>query len=618
MSEFLERVARIEQDTEQRAALYSVGSQVVMAGPGSGKTYLLTTKLAKVLLEATVKFPQKIACVTFSRRLAINLTHNLETLGVYDPTRLYVGTIHGFCISEIITPVAHLLPSSKLPLLLRIASDEESYKAIDSALAQQEKKLVSVSKQRAIKNYLDNFRKLNYDPTSDRFTSSTYFIEEFNTKDFASLDWSRFATDYATALANTATPAVDFVQIEMLALWIVLNYPSLALTLTATYPWLFIDEYQDLSPLFHLIVTHLLTSQPITIFAIGDCNQCIYEELQGSRPHFLTELAQQIEQISGNTLITLQTNYRSAQIIVDIGNIVLRKNTEYRASLGDTGVCHVVLIEQDQPTEPVKKILRKLMDDTVQADLVVGQIAVLCNSRSSLERLWYDIERSTSRPIAIDQHPEYPQKTELTTWLAELGSWCVGNKSYFHQLIPFWLQLNRLASGYFDQHQQANLEQQLFSVLFRLRDENLPFVNWLNTLVQNLKLAPLLESYRKFRPDHIAEWNKIYEHANGSTHHNLSLQQFSQLDAKVFFTTLHSSKGLEFDAAILVGLDGIKDSSSFAELKTRLAYVAVTRAKTRLFILLTQQNALITQTLTQLSLERLTQWRYRDGKFIRL
>ena len=79
MSEYLKRLADIYKDREQRRAFNRNKSCVVKAGPGSGKTYLLTTKVARLLFEQ-VPAPQGVACLTYSNLLAGQLEEDFEEL----------------------------------------------------------------------------------------------------------------------------------------------------------------------------------------------------------------------------------------------------------------------------------------------------------------------------------------------------------------------------------------------------------------------------------------------------------------------------------------------------------------------------------------------------------
>ncbi len=345
MSEYLKRLANIEQDKDQRAAFYSEGSQVVIAGPGSGKTYLLTMKVAKILLEGKVRYPQKIACITFSRQLAEKLVKELRELSVYDSERIYVGTIHAFCIAEIIMPAVNLLPTGSIPEPFRIASENERRDALSQALQKQGKSFPSSDRNRKnLESDLDKFRRRYFQQATNNFSGKTHPEgSDYSRNALWDLDWSQLAGDYHDYLKQQAH-GMDFVQVEMLALHILKTKPALARTLAARYPWWFVDEYQDLSPLFHQMVMYLVAQRLISVFAIGDPNQCIYEEVHGSRPESISELSDTVERICQNHRIVLLKNYRSCQNLWKNSSSLLNtgcrtKTRCARASPGATRWC---------------------------------------------------------------------------------------------------------------------------------------------------------------------------------------------------------------------------------------------------------------------------------------
>ena len=613
MSEYLKRVAKIEDDLQQRTAFHSSGNQVVVAGPGSGKTYLLTTKVAQTLLDGIVRFPQKVACITFSRQLAANLEMELRSLGVYDSARTYVGTVHAFCIAEIIMPVGCLLVPNHVPTPFRIASKKEILDALDRALKGQGEHLPQDEwTQRNIQSNIDKFRRLHFCPESGSFSSSRFSqADGYSRNSLADLNWSQLANDYVRNLIENNPGSVDFVCIEMLALQIVRSYPSIAMTLSAAYPWWFVDEYQDLSPLFHQLVTHLVKSGQVSLFAIGDPNQCIYEELHGSKPQFLKELAETVRQVSANDLVTLRTNYRSAQNIIDLGDVVLGENTGYKSSLQAPGICHVVEIKSSQATSVVRRCLHSLIDKK--------HIAVLSPTRAMLKSILQDLENDGALPVAIDKDPDYDANFELIAWVLDMAKWCSGGQIYFHELLPFWSQLTRVACGVHDERRRAELDQKLFEALWELRSGKLLIHDWLKSLVEKLDFASLMKPYELVRPDDVVELRDLYSAANKSDRlKRQSVHEFAQLDHAVFLTTLHGSKGLEFDAAVIVGLDAIRDSASVPELKSRLAYVAVTRARTHLYLLINESTSPLAESLARQSEYMLKYWYCKnDGHLMR-
>lgn len=107
MSYFSEKLQQILSDPLQRKAYETEDSTVVIAGPGSGKTTILTLKILK-LLSANIKEPQGLACITFSREAAREFEDRLKSLGFVKRANVFLGTVHSFCMSEILGKFASL------------------------------------------------------------------------------------------------------------------------------------------------------------------------------------------------------------------------------------------------------------------------------------------------------------------------------------------------------------------------------------------------------------------------------------------------------------------------------------------------------------------------------
>lgn len=602
MSKYLKRLGKIEQDNDQRAAFYSEGSQVVIAGPGSGKTYLLTMKVAKALLEEKVRYPQKIACITYSRQLAEKLVKELRELGVYDSERMYVGTIHAFCIAEIILPAVNLLPPGSIPEPFRIASESESRKALSHALQKQGKSLPQKEWEiRNIESDLDKFRRRYFQPETNDFARNTLTgVSDDNQNALQGLDWSQLAGDYHAYLERQVH-GMDFVQIEMLALHILKTKPALARTLTARYPWWFVDEYQDLSPLFHQMVMHLVEQQLISAFAIGDPNQCIYEDLQGSKPETIHELSEAVKRLCQNHPITLWKNYRSSQNLIDFGNLVLDNPTPYQSNQDHPGEIHYIQVQANSYHKLVSRILEKWRREP---------IAVLVSRRKDIA----DLLRVLEQPgidVRPDKDPDYGSNTELVEWLEKVSQWCSGDEVYFYDLLPFWNGFCQL-QGESDNAKRFEIERELFYVLWTLRNGEMLLKDWLAQLCQAVLTSSRLEEYRRLRPDDVEEFEKLVAAVSTKERlQNKTLHSFGKQKSQILLTTFHSSKGLEFDTAIVIDLDSIRKSQSAPDLHKRLAYVALSRAKSKLYVLDSKQGDLqgdFARILQGASVEQLEFW----------
>lgn len=606
MSTYLDRVSKINQDPDQSRAFNAIGSQVVLAGPGSGKTFLLTAKVAKLILEEQVRYPQKIACITFSRQLAEKLIRELQELGVYDAERMYVGTIHAFCIAEILMPGANLLPPGTIPQPFRIASEEESRDALLKALSNQGKTLPGNKYKnkdiyKDIQQDFDKFRRRYFQPGGADFLNNTLQRIEsskYTQNNLLDLDWSKLTVQYDEYLRTSSKPSIDFVQVEMLSLHLLRTQPVLEMTLAARYPWWFVDEYQDLSPLFHQMVTGLVEAGRIQVFAIGDPNQCIYEDMQGSRPKTINELAQIIGQ-DGSKTITLQKNYRSTQNLIHLSDCVLTQTqtNKYQSSTEDLGQIHLCFVKSD-PYNLASNMVKKCH----------GEIAILVGTRNAINTLIPKLEQQEDLDAIADRDPDFDSKTELVEWLQKAAQWCSGEDVYFYELLPFWHGFCQ-PEGADDEAKRLEAERVLFNVLWKLRNREMLLRDWIETIRQNLLTESRLETFEKFRPDDVKEFKKLVSALDDVEKERLqakTLRSFGRKKAKIFLTTFHSSKGLQFDTTIVINLDAIRASSP--ELRQRIAYVAVTRAKSRLYLLVSNRKGQFYKTLSQASIKGLTIW----------
>jgi DNA helicase-2/ATP-dependent DNA helicase PcrA len=114
----LSAIDELSANPEQLAAVQETGHCVVLAGPGSGKTKTLTTAMARTLAE-DVADPRGVACITYNNECAIELETRLARLGVATGDRAFIGTVHGFALSQVIAPYARCVPLCNRPQFRR-------------------------------------------------------------------------------------------------------------------------------------------------------------------------------------------------------------------------------------------------------------------------------------------------------------------------------------------------------------------------------------------------------------------------------------------------------------------------------------------------------------------
>src|SRR5262245_57580231 len=121
----------LRRNREQWKAYESKGHCVVLAGPGSGKTKVLTLKLARLIAE-DVTPPRGVACLTYNNECVKELTRRLARLGIRNSRNVFVGTVHSFCLKAVLLPYAKL-GGLALPDPLRIAMSSDSERLFSQA-----------------------------------------------------------------------------------------------------------------------------------------------------------------------------------------------------------------------------------------------------------------------------------------------------------------------------------------------------------------------------------------------------------------------------------------------------------------------------------------------------
>jgi DNA helicase-2/ATP-dependent DNA helicase PcrA len=160
---YLKAADQLRANAGQWAAYESTGNVCVLAGPGSGKTKTLVTKLARVMAE-DVRSPRGVACITFSNEAARELVRRLRQLGLEQSPRLFVGTVHSFCLMQLLLPFARLA-GLQLPHPLQVATESQAREIYKEA----SEKLRGIG-QPTRKDEVDLHRRFNLDREAKAWT----------------------------------------------------------------------------------------------------------------------------------------------------------------------------------------------------------------------------------------------------------------------------------------------------------------------------------------------------------------------------------------------------------------------------------------------------------------
>ena len=308
-------IGRLNED--QKEAVFEPGSVVVRAGPGSGKTRTLVAK-AGYLLRTQVLTHRRIAAITYTRAAAGEISTRLDRLGIFHGGRLTACTLHGWCLNSILRPFGPLV-GAELPS--EVVTDTSSdwlnllQHCLDDAYANANAQWVGASITK-IRRSLAAGQEVNLqDP----------YVQAARNFDRRMLERGWFDFDLMTSQA----------------LRLVRDHPAIAELVAARYPWLLVDEYQDLGPVLHELVHILHDKASVRVAAFGDGDQTVMA-FTGADPRYLNSLEDH-----GFRPITLRLNYRCGEAIVAASKAALNEHRPYRARPGreDPGIIELTPVK---------------------------------------------------------------------------------------------------------------------------------------------------------------------------------------------------------------------------------------------------------------------------------
>jgi len=288
----------------QAAAVQHVdGPLLMLAGPGSGKTRVITHRVAYMIEQGIA--PAQIIGLTFTNKAAGEMRQRLETLvGTSD---VWLGTFHGFCV-RLLRRYARLVG---LPENFSIYDVDDAQAALKAAVKKAEFELTHVSLS-TLANRISYFK--NRLVTPDILQSETLSSDEYQV--------GQVYPFYQQQLLDNG--AVDFDDILMHTALLLRSHAELRQQLDERFKYVMVDEYQDTNLAQYVIVRHLCVDHP-NLAATGDPDQSIYG-WRGANLKNVTYLERDYPDLQ---VIRLEENYRSTPEILSIADCLIQNN-EYR------------------------------------------------------------------------------------------------------------------------------------------------------------------------------------------------------------------------------------------------------------------------------------------------
>ncbi|MFG0678823.1 ATP-dependent helicase [Delftia sp. WSY_7] len=561
---YLRAAEALRDNTGQWAAYESTGNCVVLAGPGSGKTKTLVTKMARMLAEDVAE-PRGIACITYNNECARELESRLADLGVLPGKRVFIGTVHSFSLTQIILPYAQVAKMG-LPAGFGIALGNERTEALAVAVSDTD--------------YAGDTQDLASEVGSYR---RSYLIRDgvdWQTKD---PELAALAEAYEAELRRRGL--IDFDDMPLLAYRALRAHVWLRRSLLAKFPILVVDEYQDLGVALHRMVKGLCFQTGMRLFAVGDPDQSIYG-FNGARPERLIELSN----VQNVETVRLTLNYRSGKNIVAAAAVALGEDRGYRAIPSSSqGLVFIQPLKGNFDAQ-AQHLFGKLLPEVMarQAELRHGDIAVIYPAAWIGDAVARAAQQAGIPLVRTDAKALYPRASRLMQWLELCAQW--GSGGWRSSRIRF----SRLAAegrGLFAQalpgdDAATRFNRDLITCLSALREGGMPLHDWLRRMEDQV-MGACKEACTGLREDF-----ETLATFQARTAPDGDCQQMTLRDMagdggflnRMTLSTLHSAKGREFSVVFLFGLnEGVLPRGNVSErgLKEarRLFYVGLTRAK---------------------------------------
>ncbi len=601
-----------ELNERQRLAVTTVqGPLLVLAGAGTGKTKVITSRIAYMV--HTGVHPESIVAVSFTNKAAHEMEERLcVSLGSRRAKKVNLSTFHSFALKLL----RENLEKAGLQKNFSIASEGESLQLLKESL--EESGLSDLIGVMQAKSKISFYKDMIFNEESFQKSSNV----------FESKLISKIFTSYNRKLR--LFNLIDFDDIVYLAVLMIKNNPDLLSNFQEKFKYLLVDEYQDTSFSQFKFIEYLgQKSQNVCV--VGDDDQSIYS-WRGARPSIIQDF---LDHFPTAKRVTLDQNYRCSQNILHAANGVIRSNTERLGKelwSSKNNQESVVIHSCENAKEEAEFIY-----DTIQnrmkknQNLRYSDVAILYRSSG----LYIPIEQTFIEkkiPYVLHSGSEFFDKKEVKDLLAYLKF--ANNEKDLNSLF----RIINVPSRGIGIHTLEKIKEQFQSspqslpdILNEFAKENKSIekflISWntwgrpmqeacgsfeiqtrLQECYENLGLKKdiLLHSSNmqvaQYRLNTIEHVFKVIEKLSSShstltdVHDALHLDDKSfapkiDTEGKVQFMTIHASKGLEFPIVFVVGLEeNILPHEKSLTVKwgeqeeRRLFYVAMTRAKEKLFL----------------------------------
>ena len=595
---------------QKEAATYLDSHLRIIAGAGSGKTRVVTYRIAHLIQDVGID-PRSILAITFTNKAANEMKERVnEVVGIHGSGTL-ICTIHSLCVSFLRQHINVLNYPSNFTIM-----DEEDQKALIKKLYTQleiDAKVISI---KSMINTISSYKTARVSPQRAIELAGQFSGELKKAKVYEA--YENYKEDHFL---------LDFDDLLLKAVYILDNYPDILEKWQRKFQYIHVDEFQDVGEIeYHLVQ---LLSKYAIVCVVGDPDQTIYS-FRGADVHFILDFDKDFKP---NKTIILDQNYRSTGNILKVSNNLIRKNSQrleknlFTKQTGGEDVIHHVAKSEEEEANWIANKIEDIVNN--QDGVNYRDIAILYRA-NYLSRTIEQVLIRKGIDYRIFGGLKFFNRKEVKDALSYLRLVCNQEDLAFERIINTpargigkktleniqLVALNHQISLYdaltlhSDEIRLSNKSKKevriLVEAIEKARRSTLPLHEMFENLMIDVGYIEMLKNdLEDNRIDNIHELQRsIYDfqvsHEDAPTLENYlqDISLYTDNDAidqgqYVSLMSIHMAKGLEFDYVFVLGLsEGIfpsfrsltEDGDDGLEEERRLAYVAFTRARKQLFL----------------------------------
>jgi len=620
----MQEILKQLNDKQYEAVVNTEGPCLVIAGAGSGKTKVLTHKIAYLIDEKGV-LPWNILAITFTNKAANEMKERIEGLVGDVAKDIWMGTFHSVCV-RILRRFIDRIGFDSSFIIFDTSDQRTLIKACIKNIGLDDKMFTD----RSVQSEISNAKNEMLEP--DQYTLRA-------NGDFRKEKIALVYEMYQKRLKENN--AIDFDDIINYTIKILMDNPDVLEYYSDKFKYVLVDEYQDTNKSQFTLVT-LLASKNGNITVVGDNDQGIYS----FRGADISNILNFERDFPGTKIIKLEQNYRCTGNILKAANSVIKNNeVKYKKQLwteNDVGnlpkvysakneydegtyiatqIEHLrreekynysdfaILYRMNTQSRAIEEILRRegipykiigglKFYERKEIKDVISYLRLIQNPSDniSLKRVINEPKRGIGK-TSLDNIEKLAEETGISMYEIIKNADQYGLNRVFLNSREFVNVIEELRNKKDDIKISELIKETLNKSGYTkaLEEENtIEAENRIENLDEFLTVAIEFE-------DESAE-NKLSDFLEGITLSS-DIDNMEETDDSVTLMTLHSAKGLEFPVVFLVGMEegifpGYKSISEPKELEEerRLCYVGITRAKKNLFLTCSKQRTIFGST----------------------